>query len=286
MPVVRMIPAALIYVLISTAASAQEWIDYTSREDRFTVNMPGQPKIETIEWPSEYGLVFPGRVHTAMKGAEKYSITVIDYSDAEKRYSEKPHPPSFRQAEYWMMDIQGSIQYAATKLYRMKPGVKVTHDAWHYIDLVEGHQLFLTNPDTTRTFASIYLHENRLYILDAAKNRIVQTAAMKEGPDQVTFSDELAYVRHRGSEVVLMIPLSQVGEEDRAVPVVDFPGGQNPPGRGTRPSPADGIVRAPGATAVLVANAPDRAIYFYMEGMAAPMGSFQNYGREPRARQA
>ena len=100
-----------------------------------------------------------------MRGAEKYSITVIDYSDAEKR-CEKPHPPSFRQAEYWMMDIQGSIQYAATKLYRMKPGVKVTHDAWHYIDLVEGHQLFLTNPDTTRTFASIYLHDNRLYILD------------------------------------------------------------------------------------------------------------------------
>ena len=62
MPVMRLIPAALICVLISTAASAQEWIDFTSREDRFTVNMPGQPRVEKIEWPSEYGLVFPGRV--------------------------------------------------------------------------------------------------------------------------------------------------------------------------------------------------------------------------------
>jgi hypothetical protein len=193
MPVVRLIPAALICVLISTAASAQEWIDFTSREDRFTVNMPGQPKVEKIEWPSEYGLVFPGRVYTAMRGAEKYSITVIDYNDAEKRYNEKPHPPSFRQAEYWMMDIQGSIQYAATKLYRMKPGVKVTHDAWHYIDLVEGHQLNLTNPDGTRTFVSIYLHENRLYILDGT--------VPANGPEPGLFTQSLSFLDAEGKRV-------------------------------------------------------------------------------------
>ena len=194
MPVVRLIPAALICVLISTAASAQEWIDYTSREDRFTVNMPGQPKIETIEWPSEYGLVFPGRVHTAMKGAEKYSITVIDYSDAEKRYSEKPHPPSFRQAEYWMMDIQGSIQYAATKLYRMKPGVKVTHDAWHYIDLVEGHQLQLTNTaDQSRIYLYISMHENKLYIQDAT--------VPKGYPEPGLFQQSLGYVDKDGNGI-------------------------------------------------------------------------------------
>jgi hypothetical protein len=34
---------------------------------------------------------------------------------------------------------------------------------------------------------------------------------------------------------------------------------------------------------VLVANPADKTIYYYKEGMAAPMGSFQNYGRLPRA---
>jgi len=34
---------------------------------------------------------------------------------------------------------------------------------------------------------------------------------------------------------------------------------------------------------VLVANPADKAIYYYQEGMAAPMGNFSNYGREPRA---
>jgi hypothetical protein len=193
MRVIRLIPAALILTLLSTNAHAQEWVDFTSREDRFTVNMPGQPKVDAIQWPSEYGLVFPGRVYTAMRGAEKYTITVIDYSDAEKRYAEKPHPPSFRQAEYWMMDIQGSIQYAATKLYRMKPGVKVTHDAWHYIDLVEGHQLNLTNADGTRTFAGIYLHENRLYILDGT--------VPANGPEPGLFTQSLSFLDAEGKRV-------------------------------------------------------------------------------------
>jgi hypothetical protein len=193
MRVMRLIPAALILIFLSADVSAQEWIDFTSREDRFTVNMPGQPKVETIEWPSEYGLVFPGRVYRAMRGAERYSITVIDYNDAEKRYAAKPHPPSFRQAEYWMMDIQGSIQYAATKLYRFKPGVKVTHDAWHYIDLVEGHQLNLTNPDTTRTFVAIYLHENRLYILDGT--------VPANGPEPGLFTQSLSFLDAEGKRV-------------------------------------------------------------------------------------
>jgi len=193
MRVMRLIPAALILMLFATTALAQEWVDFTSREDRFTVNMPGQPKVETIQWPSEYGLTFPGRVYSAMRGAEKYSITAIDYSDAEKRYYEKPHPPSFRQAEYWMMDIQGSIQYAATKLYRMRPGVKVTHDAWHYIDLVEGHQLNMTNADGTRTFVGIYLHDNRLYILDGT--------VPANGPEPGLFTQSLSFLDAEGKRV-------------------------------------------------------------------------------------
>jgi YVTN family beta-propeller protein len=135
-----------------------------------------------------------------------------------------------------------------------------------------GRLAFLVNPE-----------RDTVFILDAASNRIVQTAEVEDQPDQVAFSGELAYVRHRGSETVLMIPLKTVGEAGRPVPVVDFPGGQHPPGRLPRPTPADGIVPAPGATAVLVANPEDEVIYYYKEGMAAPMGHFRNYGKQPRA---
>ena len=122
-----------------------------------------------------------------------------------------------------------------------------------------------------------------VHILDAANGRIVQTADVRDEPDQVAFSDELAYVRHRGSETVLMIPLKTVGEPGRPVPIVDFPGGERPPGRMPRPTPALGIVAAPGHPSVLVANPEDKVIYYYKEGMAAPMGHFSNYDRTPRA---
>lgn len=129
----------------------------------------------------------------------------------------------------------------------------------------------------------VQTNKNVVHIVDAARNQLVQTADVEAEPDQVAFSDELAYVRHKKSEIVLMIPLKTVGEAGRPVPVVDFPGGQHPPGRMPRETPADGIVQAAGATAVLVANPDDKAIYFYKEGMAAPMGHFQNYGKNPRA---
>jgi YVTN family beta-propeller protein len=131
---------------------------------------------------------------------------------------------------------------------------------------------FVVNPRT-----------HRLLILDAARNRVVQTATLEHAPERVTFTDHLAYVRQRDSETVLMVPLEQVGEEGKAVPVVDFPGGEHALGDVLLPSPADSIVRAPGGTAVLVANPADKAIFYYKEGMAAPVGSFQNYSRQPRA---
>jgi DNA-binding beta-propeller fold protein YncE len=122
-----------------------------------------------------------------------------------------------------------------------------------------------------------------LFIIDVATNQILQSGEMQSRPDQIAFTDDLAYIRHLGSETVLMIPLKEVGVAGKPVPAADFPGGQNPFGRGKRPSPAAGIVRAPGKIAVLVANPADQVIYYYKEGMAAPMGSFQNYDREPRA---
>ena len=122
-----------------------------------------------------------------------------------------------------------------------------------------------------------------LEIFDTASNRIVQTGEMQRGPDQIAFTDDLAYVRHGGSEIVLMVPLDEIGEPGSVVPVIDFPGGEAPFGRAARPSRAPAIVRAPGAVAVLVANPADQMIYYYKEGMAAPMGAFKNYGREPRA---
>jgi hypothetical protein len=134
-----------------------------------------------------------------------------------------------------------------------------------------GRYAFLPNPGA-----------NIVQVIDTASNRIVQTADIPDGPDQVTFTDTIAYVRRRGSETVMMIPLQRIGVSD-AIGVADFTGGQHPLGAGRFPSIADSIVEAPVGPAVLVANPKDRSIYYYKEGMAAPMGGFKNGSREPRA---
>ncbi len=124
--------------------------------------------------------------------------------------------------------------------------------------------------------------QNVVQVFDAASNRVVQNAAIGDGPDQVTFTDLLAYVRRRTSETILTIPLEQLGAEGRPLSVADFPGGQHAYGEGAQ-SLADSIVPSVEGPSVLVANPADKMIYLYKEGMAAPAGGFSNYGRQPRA---
>jgi hypothetical protein len=183
----------VLVLVSSTSALAQDWTEYANREDRFSANVAGQPQMQEIAWKSEYGMTFPGRVYSFQRGPERYSITVIDYTEAEKRYYSVERPPSFQQAEYWQIDILASIQFAATKLFRQRPGVKITYDAWHYIDLVEGHQMHLTNADATRTIAGIYLHENRLYILEAT--------VPAKAPEPALFVQSLGFLDAQGNRV-------------------------------------------------------------------------------------
>jgi hypothetical protein len=89
-----------------------------------------------------------------------------------------------------------------------------------------------------------------------------------------------AYVRSAGTEDVALIRLRTVGREPQ---VSRFPGGTAAPGRSRAPSVADSFFPAPDGGSMLVANAPDGVIYYYTEGMAAPMGNFQNYKREPKS---
>ena len=137
----------------------------------------------------------------------------------------------------------------------------------------DGRYAFILNPG-----------QNRLDILDAATNRIVQTASISAEPYQVTFSERMAYIRSRHSEIVQLVQLDSVGKEGQPLSMASFGNGQKAPARASsQASLADSMVLAPGGVAALLANPADRTIYYYKEGMNAPAGSFRNYGHEPRA---
>ncbi len=122
--------------------------------------------------------------------------------------------------------------------------------------------------------------QSTVSIFDAASNRVLHEVNAGKSPDQIMFSDTFAFVRSLETENVEMLRLATIGKE---VDVTEFPGGQVAPGKGSTPVRADSVVLAPEGNAVIVANPVDKTLYYYSEGMAAPMGNFQNYRREPMA---
>jgi hypothetical protein len=116
-------------------------------------------------------------------------------------------------------------------------------------------------------------------VLDSSTNAIVQNITVAGGPDKVSFTQLYAYIRAAGSEEVSMIRLSTV-EGGKEPAISRFPGGQTAPEYASGPAIPAAIVPAPEEGTVLVSNPADKTIYYYSEGMAAPMGSFQNYRRE------
>jgi YVTN family beta-propeller protein len=124
---------------------------------------------------------------------------------------------------------------------------------------------------------------NEVVILDASTNRIVNRIDVDGAPDQVSVSAKFAYVRSTISAELNLIAIDSLGKEQPPV-VKTVPGGQNAPlADAGLPATAPVIVPTPDQRTVLVANPTDKAIYFYSEGMNAPMGSFQNMRREMRA---
>lgn len=143
---------AAIIVLAPIPASAQGWINYFDYEQRFSVNLPGEPSIEDITIVSLRSATYPARVYSANDGESTYSVKVVDYTEAGT-----------------LGEVRGSIAWEAWH-YRMdaeESGGKVTYDGYTVVDGIQGHQLQITNADQSRTYIAINLLAGRLYVLEA-----------------------------------------------------------------------------------------------------------------------
>ena len=158
--------ATISIVFSSGPTVARDWIHYFSTTDLFSIQSLGEFEVQDISYPSEYGAIFPARVYSYEDGANRYSVTVVDYTDSQRIHTERTdRTEADYLSVYWEVDVRASVAYAAWNIRQR--GGEVTYDAYHYIDLVEGHQLQITNSDLTRTYAGIYLHDSRLYIVEA-----------------------------------------------------------------------------------------------------------------------
>src|SRR5205809_6396339 len=80
------IAAAACVLLMGGPLLAQEWDRYQNLQDRFAVTAPGQPTIEKTKWKSEYDSMFPATIYRWQQGPNRYTVTVVDYSDSEAIY--------------------------------------------------------------------------------------------------------------------------------------------------------------------------------------------------------
>jgi hypothetical protein len=104
-------------------------------------------------------------------------VTIADYSDIEQMGKEKAKtcPPgaetclgaaNLSGVGYWKHDTRGAPLDAAGRL--IKRDVKLTEMFWNQFYSISGITLQLTsNVDGARTFASIVMHEMKLYIAEA-----------------------------------------------------------------------------------------------------------------------
>lgn len=196
---------AAIVLSISGPAYAQDWTEFVSRDDRFSINFPGAPQVRESTYRSQFGADLPARIYSAMLGQSRFSMTVVDYRPIEKILTEKAqscpagaetcrggaNPGSSTGAGYWKADVAGAIVFATWQF--MKRDATVTELIWTNIDLVEGHMLQLTNRDRSRTYVSIFMHENRLYLGEAT--------VPPGDPEPGLFQQALGWIDENGASI-------------------------------------------------------------------------------------
>ena len=168
----RLMPlmSSALVLAMSGTSFAQEWTEFVSREDRFTITFPGQPTVTETTWTSQFSAILPARVYSGTQGSGRYSVTVVDYNPIERLLTERSRTlPALDLAVhvyglgYWKTDVRSAVVYAASKY--LERDAKITSLMSNFSDLVAGLLVELTNnADQSRTYASIYMHENRLLL--------------------------------------------------------------------------------------------------------------------------
>ncbi len=124
----------------------------------------------------------------------------------------------------------------------------------------------------------------QVILFDTSNNTVTHVAEVDGAPDQISFSQEMAYIRARETAQIITIPLAEI-DPAAALPLNLVPVGEQAPGFFPSMSLANAVFPIAEQGAVVVANPADDQVYFYPEGATAASGSFQGHTLFPRAAQ-
>ena len=150
-------------------------------QDRFSIVFPAQPKITETTYTSGIQVDAARHASTAStrdRATSRSPSSTTTTSGRLRPEKAKACPPgaeacsgtatdaSSTGAGYWKPDIEGAVIHATWELMQ-RPNEKPVYLGWANMNLVEGHMLNLVNEkDKSRTSAAIYMHENKLYVIE------------------------------------------------------------------------------------------------------------------------
>ncbi len=153
------------------------------------------------------------------EGQSRYSVTVVDYNPIERLLMERSRscPPGTTTCQgtadwglgYWKTDIRGALLYVIRRF--LERDATVTTLNWSGIALVQGVEMrFTNNADQSRTFASIYMHENRLLIVEA-------TVPRGDAPP-VAFNESINWLDEQGRPVRYQATYVNIPDMEKPLP--------------------------------------------------------------------
>ena len=151
------ISAALAFLISPPMFAAEDsWFTYVSREDRFALNLPGQPNIEEFTFVSEYGSPWQARRHTLEHEGYMHRMTVVDMSTTVLTADSDAGSPGFEK--------RGAMAFAAASL--RKTG-EVILDTYDQVQVIPGLKLEITLPDGRLNLVELHIYDELLYIQES-----------------------------------------------------------------------------------------------------------------------
>jgi hypothetical protein len=179
MRILNLIPVVLT-LFISATAHAQNWSEWADRENRFTVNFPGDPTKTEAPYKTRKGTALTARIFTAQadpasRQAGIYSVTVVDYSSAPD-------------------EAATAIEEAASTIRAMGT---VKYNEANNVDQMASWRLTIETPDMRRILAEVLMsNEKRLYIVQANTSLRVPPPAQFQASVQI-LDEEGVRIRYK-----------------------------------------------------------------------------------------
>lgn len=152
-----LVAAAWAFLVSPTAIAADDsWFTYVSREDRFALNLQGEPSVEEFTFVSEYGSPWPARRHTLEHDGYTHRMTVVDMSTTSLTDDSEAASPG--------LERRGAMAFSAANL--RKTG-EVILDTYDQVQVIPGLKLEIILPDGRLNLVELHIYEHLLYIQES-----------------------------------------------------------------------------------------------------------------------